>query len=392
MTDRVLIAGGGIGGLAAALCLAARGFEVDVFEQAATFAEVGAGIQLSPNCSRVLHALGLAEALDAVAFLPEGTEMRHWRTGRLITSNPLGSTVRATYGAPYYHVHRADLTDVLTVAARAQPAIRLHAGTRVESFAQDAASVRVMTTAGTFTGALLVGADGIRSVVRTALFGAEAPTFTGNVAWRALVPADRLPENLVRPVAGVWWGPHKHFVHYYVRRGEIVNCVCVVEKRGWEVESWTARGERSELEADFAGWHPTIRTLIGAMDPNTCFKWALFDRPPMPRWSAGRVTLLGDACHPTLPFMAQGAAMAIEDGAVLARCAAEGDDVAASLGRYEQLRRGRTARIQLGSRRNARVFHLSGIAALLRNRAAGRAGAGVTEWLYRYDALTATEA
>lgn len=391
MTDRVLIAGGGIGGLAAALCFAARGFEVDVFEQAATFSEVGAGIQLSPNCSRVLHALGLAEALDAVAFLPEGTEMRHWRTGRLITANLLGATARAAYGAPYYHIHRADLMDVLTGAALAQPGIRLHAGTRVEAFAEEADAVRVETTAGTFAGTLLVGADGIRSVVRTALFGAEAPTFTGNVAWRALVPADRLPERLVRPVTGVWWGPRKHFVHYYVRRGELVNCVCVVEKRGWEVESWTARGDRRELEADFAGWHPTIRTLIGAMDADACFKWALFDRPPMPRWGAGRVTLLGDACHPTLPFMAQGAAMAIEDSAVLARCAAEGDDVAASLGRYERLRRRRTARIQQGSRRNARVFHLRGVPALLRNRAAGRAGAGVTEWLYRYDALSATE-
>ncbi|MGE0621415.1 MAG: FAD-dependent monooxygenase [Pseudomonadales bacterium] len=391
MTHRVLIVGGGIGGLAAALSLAARGIEVQVFEQAPTFSEVGAGIQLSPNCSRVLHGLGLAEALAAVAFLPEGTEMRQWRTGRLITRTPLGEVVRDRYGAPYYHVHRADLMTVLAGAAAAEPRIRLHPGVRIEAVGQDPESVRVTASGETFTGTVLLGADGIRSLVRETLFGSEAPTFTGNVAWRALVPADRLTDGLIRPVTTVWWGPHKHFVHYYVRRGELVNCVCVVEKRGWEVESWTERGERRELEADFAGWHPTIGTLIGAMDSQTCFKWALFDRPPMARWGQGRVTLLGDACHPTLPFMAQGAAMAIEDGAVLARCVAAGGDIVGSLARYEDLRRDRTARIQQGSRRNARVFHLSGIPALLRNRAAGRAGAGVTDWLYRYDALTAAD-
>jgi salicylate hydroxylase len=165
----------------------------------------------------VLHALGLAEALEAVAFLPERTEMRHWRSGRLISSNPLGSDVRRTYGAPYYHIHRADLMAVLERAAAAEPRIRLHAGTRVASFEQEPGSVRVQTGAGPFTGALLVGADGIRSVVRDGLFGRATPTFTGNVAWRALIPADRLPPDLIGPVTGVWWGPHKHFVHYYVR-------------------------------------------------------------------------------------------------------------------------------------------------------------------------------
>lgn len=386
---KVLISGGGIGGLTAALSFASLGMEVDLLEQAATFSEVGAGIQLSPNCSRVLHSLGLAEAIRAVAFLPEGIEMRHWRTGRLINSTPLGQTVLDAYGAPYYHIHRADLMHVLLSAAAAEPLVRLHPGTRVESLEQDLQSVSVETTQGTFGGDLLVGADGIHSLVRASLFGDRAPSFTGNVAWRALVPAAALPAGLVRPVAAAWWGPHKHFVHYYVRGGALVNCVCVVEKRGWEVESWTERGDHRELAADFTGWHETIGALIAAMDPETCFKWALFDRPPMSRWGRGRVTLLGDACHPTLPFMAQGAAMAIEDAAVLARCVASGNVVPADLERYERLRRERTARIQQGSRRNARVFHLTGIPALLRNRAAGRAGAGVTDWLYRYDALKA---
>ena len=243
----------------------------------------------------------------------------------------------------------------------------------------------------THQGEFLVGADGIHSVVRTALFGAEAPTFTGNVAWRGLVPAGRLPPGLVRPMATAWWGPNKHFVHYYVRRGELVNCVCVVEKQGWEVESWTERGDQAELKADFAGWHETIQQLIDNMDPDACYKWALFDRPPMARWSDGCVTLLGDACHPTLPFMAQGAAMAIEDGAVLARCVAGAGDIRQGLARYESLRRARTAGVQVGSRRNAKVFHLAGPSAWLRNRVVGRASGSAMRKLYGYDALKATE-
>ena len=228
-------------------------------------------------------------------------------------------------------------------------------------------------------------------MVRDDLFGPEKPTFTGNVAWRGLVPADRLPQGLIHPVASAWWGPHKHFVHYFVRRGELVNCVCVIEKEGWEVESWNERGEHAELKSDFSGWHETIQALIDNMDPQACFKWALFDRPPMQQWSIGRATLLGDACHPTLPFMAQGAAMAIEDAAVLAGCVASEDDVPAALKRYESLRRQRTARIQKGSRRNAKVFHMSGIKAWLRNRAVGKARSNVMESLYTYDALTAAE-
>ena len=169
-----------------------------------------------------------------------------------------------------------------------------------------------------------------------------------------------------------------------------MNCVCVIEKSGWEVESWTQRGDRSELAGDFAGWHDTVRVLIDSMDPDACYKWALFDRPPMPQWSSGRVTLLGDACHPTLPFMAQGAAMAIEDAAVLAACVGDTNDVARALRRYESLRRPRTSRIQSGSRGNARLFHLRPPYSWLRNRALGKARGNVMDWVFRYDALSAT--
>ena len=385
--DEVLIAGGGIGGLSAALCLAAKGFKVRVFEQAPAFGEIGAGIQLSPNCTRVLHRLGLAEALEDVAFFPTGGQIRDWSSGETIYENELGEGLRRRYGFPYYHIHRADLIGALAAAAAAEPRIALHTDTAVDGIEQSADEALLTAGGVRYRGRALLGADGIQSTVRAFLFGPEAPTFTGTVAWRSLVPTSRLPEGFIRPVSSNWWGPGSHFVHYYVRRGELVNCVCVVEKQGWEHESWTERGDREELRRDFAGWHDGIQRLIEAMNPDACYKWALFDRSPMPQWGKGRVTLLGDACHATLPFMAQGAAMAIEDGAVLAECLAADEDVAASLKRYEYLRRARAARIQTGSRRNAELFHLRGRAAAERNRTVGSSRDRTLDWLYRYDAF-----
>ena len=388
---RVLIAGGGIGGLTAALCLAKVGFEVALFEQSPQFGEIGAGIQLSPNGTRVLHHLGLEPALEACSFLPEGAQFRAWDSGKVIGSSVLGQTVRDTYGFPYYHVHRGDLLRVLVEAAQRSSAIELNTASKVTGFEQNG-RVRIAVGGAMREGDALIGADGIHSPVRAGLFGDDAPRFTGHVAWRALVPTERLPTGLVRPMATAWWGPHRHFVHYYLRAGALVNCICVVEKTGWEVESWTERGEFDELKSDFAGWHRDIQTLIDNTDRNSLYKWALHDRPPMARWGEGAVTLLGDACHPTLPFMAQGAAMAIEDAAVLAGCLTAGDPVAAGLKRYEDLRRPRTARVQSGSRRNAALFHLTGAKAWLRNRAAQRAGGRTMDGLFRYDALEAAHA
>ena len=208
----MLIAGGGIGGLTAALCLARAGFEVAVFEQAPEGGEVGAGIQLSPNCSRVLHHLGLAPALEACAFLPEGTEFRAWNTGRLIAASPLGDSVREAYGFPYYHIHRGDLLAVLLEAARKSASIALHTAAPVSGFVQNEGGVRVTVAGAIHDGQALIGADGIHSTVRQGLFGEQAPIFTGNVAWRALVPAERLPKDFLNPVGTVWWGPGSHFV------------------------------------------------------------------------------------------------------------------------------------------------------------------------------------
>ena len=394
---RVLIAGGGIGGLTAALCLARAGFAVAVFEQSPAFAELGAGIQISPNGSRVLHHLGLAPQLDAAAFRPAGMTFRSWRSGKVISVSALGKTAVASYGSPYYHIHRGDLLRLLVAAARLESAIELHPNATVRGFERNGGGgVRVAVADGAgetaaHQGIVLVGADGIHSQVREALFGAQAARFTGNVAWRAVVPAESLPKSMARPVGAVWWGPGRHFVHYFVRGGALVNCVAVVEKAGWEVESWTERGEHGELKADFAGWHEEIQMLIDRMDPSALYKWALHDRPPMPRWSKGAVTLLGDACHPMLPFMAQGAVAAIEDAAVLASCLAAGSDPASGLARYEALRRARTARIQAQARRNAKLFHLSGLPAWLRDRAAKLAGERLMDGLFRYDALAAAQ-
>ncbi|MBT4160719.1 MAG: hypothetical protein HOE54_05380, partial [Gammaproteobacteria bacterium] len=196
----------------------------------------------------------------------------------------------------------------------------------------------------------------------------------------------------IKPMSTVWWGPGKHFVNYYLRRGELVNCVCVVEKEGWEVESWTERGDYDELRADFAGWHDDVQQLIEQVDRDSLFKWALYDRAPLEAWGRGRVTLLGDACHPTLPFMAQGAAMAIEDAAVLASCLAAGHEISASLARYEDLRRRRTAWIQNSSRRNAEVYHMSGIQTWFRNKVARIAGQRTMDELFSYNALDAEPA
>jgi salicylate hydroxylase len=388
--SRVLIAGGGIGGLSAALALAQQGFEVAVFERAPSFTEFGAGIQLSPNCTRVLFDLGLEEPLRRIAFAPDGSEIRDWRSARVIARSTWGDRVLSEHGFPYFHIHREDLMEALTTAASNNASIELHNNCAVTDLHEDDAGITVQISNGQqFSGDLLIGADGIRSSVRESMFVEQPPVFTGNVAWRALVPASSLPPGLISPNATVWWGPGGHFVHYYVRNADLVNCVCVVEKTGWEIESWTQRGMQHEIKSAFTGWHRNVQQLIDNIPDDDLFKWALFDRRPLTQWSRGRVTLLGDACHPTLPFLAQGAAMAIEDAAVLSRCLKTGTRVETSLQKYETLRRPRTARIQQASRRNASIFHMRGLKTHARNLFAPMASAQILNWLYSYDALTA---
>jgi salicylate hydroxylase len=348
------VIGGGIGGLAAALSLHRAGFDVHVYEQAHALSEVGAGIQVSPNASRVLHGLGLAQELAKMGVRPLAMHQRRWDDGRTLLRTPLGDTVVEAFGFPHYQMHRADL---LATLVRALPAERLHVEQRFTGLAEHGDSVEAWFADGTRVEVdLLVGGDGIHSSVRAALFGAENPRFTGCVAYRGLIPADRLRDLGLEVTAQIWMGPGKHFVHYFVQNRRLVNFVAIVERDTWTRESWTDRGEVADALAAFDGWHPQVRGILEAVDET--FVWALFDRAPLERWSAGRVTLLGDACHPMLPFMAQGAAQAIEDGATLTACLTEIADVPEALRRYESLRLPRATRVQALSMTNKTRFHL----------------------------------
>ncbi len=387
---RVLIAGGGIGGLTAGVRLAQAGFSVTVLEQAKRFEGFGAGIQLSPNCVRVLHEMGLADDLSRVACRPERVNVRDWRSGRVITSALLGRSIEAATGFPYYHIHRADLIEVLLAAAAREPLLSLAAAERVISVemadADIEARVQVETTQARHSAGLLVGADGVHSVVRDHVVPNAPPAFSGNVAWRATIAADRLPQHLRVPQADLWWGPGAHVVHYPVRGGRLVNLVCVVEAPDRSIESWSEPGAPGTLAERLAGWHEDIGTLIAAIDADTCFKWGLFDRSPLPAWHRGAAVLLGDACHATLPFLAQGAAMAIEDAAVLASSLTHEQSLTRALARYQRLRLPRASRVQAASRRNGFVFHMSGPATLARNLLAGPAQRWTTRWLYHHQA------
>ncbi len=353
---KALVIGGGIGGVTAALCLRAQGLDVEVFERAETLSEVGAGIQLSPNGMKVLARLGLDARAEAVAFRPEALEMRLGTSGTQVFSIPMGEGARARYGAPYLHIHRADLMTVLGDALAASAPGALHLSRHLTGLEQDADHVTARFADGsTATGDVLIGADGIHSQVKAALFGASPARFTGNVAWRLVVPADERLRALVPPTATIWVGPGRHAVTYWLRRGELVNFVGIVEQQGWQQEGWTEQGDITDLRRDFAGWAEPVTEIMARAQ--ACHRWALLDRDPMLRWGEGRVTLLGDACHPMLPFLAQGAVMAIEDAWVLARSLASQSSVPEALRTYAQARQPRTARVQLGARVQMGRYH-----------------------------------
>ena len=387
---RAILIGGGIGGLAAALALARRGVSVTVLERSPVLGEAGAGLQLGPNATRVLFGLGLREPLLAKAFIPEAAEIRAASDQRLLLRTALGALAEDRWGAPYLQLHRADLQVLLHEAVLAA-GCEVRLGATVVAVEQDDIRVRViLSDAAVIEADFAVGADGVRSGVRQSLFGDGAPRFTGQVAWRGMVATDRLSPGAVPPVAGIWAGPGRHFVHYYVRGGQAVNFVGVVE-RDWREESWTEPGDPRDLQADFAGWPAVVTAICAAA--TTPFRWALFDRPPLPAWTRGRVTLLGDAAHPMLPFLAQGAAMASEDDAVLAHRVAGSPDLPDALRAYAQDRRPRTSRVQAASRFNARLFHLPmavGRTAFAAAGVADRLNPGGTaarfDWLYGYKA------
>ncbi len=392
---RVIVVGAGIGGLTAALSLLRRGIEVEVYEAAHALGEIGAGFQIGANGARVLFELGLEAAIRQSWSQIDGKVVRLWNTGQSWKLFDLGLVSVERYGLPYFMMHRADLHAILADAVRALDPRAIRLGKRaVEAGVEDRAARVSFADGGSARGDVLVGADGVHSAIRKALFGAGAAEFTGFVAWRGLAPADALPERLVRPLGTNWIGPGRHVVHYPVRRGELLNFVAAVEGKPWVEESWTLPGSHAECAADFAGWHEDVHAMIAAIEQP--YRWALVGREPMQSWSLGRGTLLGDACHPTLPFLAQGAGMAIEDGFILARCLdAWPDHPEEALKRYEAARIPRTSRVMRGSAENGRRFHDNALSApgdaqayVEREWEPGRV-AERYDWLYDYDATTA---
>ena len=391
MSGNVAIVGAGIGGLTAALALIRQGIGVDVYEQAPELKELGAGVQISSNGTRVLYALGLGPAIEKVGVIVSGKEIRLWSTGQTWKLFDLGGESVKRYGFPYMMFHRGDLHTVLLDAIRRERPDAIHLGHKCIGITQnDAAAIIAFEGGATVTAPIVIGADGVQSRVRAALFGADRPEFTGIVAWRVLVPRERVPTGIKLDVGTNWVGPGLHCVHYPVRGGQLLNLVGLLERDDWRVESWTVQGSADEFCNDFRNWHPDIHAMIRSGD--TPYKWALFARPPMPVWTQARVTLLGDACHSMLPMMAQGAVMALEDGLVLGRCVKKYGVEPQALQRYEAVRRERANKCVQASIENTRRFHNPEMA-----HAAG-AEAYVTrewqedkvtaryEWLFTYDA------
>jgi salicylate hydroxylase len=352
----ILIAGGGIGGMAAALALINRGHDVDVYEQAAELKEFGAGVQVSPNGTRALHALGVFDALQKLSCNTEGKEVRLWNTGRTWKLFDLGSEALERYGFPYVTVFRPDLLQVLVDAVRAKRPGAIHLGKRVAGVTQRNGRVTLALASGeTVEGDALIGADGVHSGIRHGLFGGDSPRFFGMIAWRGVIPIERVPREISRHKATNWIGVGGHVVHYPLRSGRLMNFVGIQERSDWRVESWTTEGTAQECINDHKGWHTDVHALIAAAP--SLFKWALMGRDPLPQWTVGHVTLLGDACHPTLPMLAQGAVMAVEDAVILGRCFDKYGDVAVALARYQDARIAVTTRKVVGANDNAVRFH-----------------------------------
>ncbi|RKS76504.1 salicylate hydroxylase [Actinomadura pelletieri DSM 43383] len=346
MSQHIGIVGGGIGGLAAAIALRDLGHEITVFEQAPEFGQVGADINLTPNAVRALDGLGVGDAVRETAARPTHRISRTWDTGEETSRLEMGDTAERKYGAPQLTIHRADL---LSALEQTLPPHVIHHGHRLTKLRE----ATQLTFEHTETNVdATIGADGIHSSVRTALFGKENPEFTGVVAYRAVVPTEKLDV----PNLGAftkWWGPDPstQIVTFPLNQGKDTFIFATTPQESWTEESWTAPGDVEELRTIYKEFHPEARALLDACD--TVLKSALYVRDPLPRWSEGRATLLGDAAHPMMPFMAQGAAMAIEDGVVLARAfAAHPHDIEQALKTYEAARLPRTSRVQLGSRGN----------------------------------------
>ena len=385
-TAPFLISGGGIGGLVAAYALAQKGFPVRLFEQSSEFREVGAGIQLGPNIFRVLEKIGLKDAILADAHVPPAQEMRDALTGKLITHIPLDEAFSKRFGGqPYAVTHRADIHGTFLKACQGSNLITLETSRRVDGFTQDANGVAVTLENGEkVQGRALLGCDGQWSKIREKVVGDGKPRVSGHIAYRAVLKREQVPEDLWRPDVVLWAGPRTHFVHYPLRRAELYNLVAVFHSDRYE-EGWDAEGSKEVLWQHFKGEVPQVLRLLERIE--TWRMWVLCDREPVKNWTDGRVTLLGDAAHPMLQYLAQGACMATEDAVILAdEVAATPDDLPAAFQRYQQARYLRTGRTQIMARVYGEFYHARGVTAELRDMAlSGRTPAqsfdGIA-WLY----------
>jgi salicylate hydroxylase len=387
----IAIIGGGIGGLTAAISLLQAGYDVHVYEQSRLLSEVGAGINIGPNAARLLIRLGLGDECRKVAFRSPHFHQRRWDDGRTLTRIPLGGEIEKAFGAPHMIFHRGELHAIL---ARAVPSERVHLSHRCVHFEQNGDGVEIKFDNGVTTRAdILVGADGIHSAVRRVLRGPEKSRFACR-AYRGLIPAESVPDLPRESTA--WLGPGRHLVHYFVSAGRMLNFVGHVEQDGWYKESWTEPGSIDDLREAYKGWHPQVQQVIDAV-PET-FIWAVMDREPIEQWTYGRVTLLGDAAHPMIPFMGQGGAQAIEDGVAFTACLRRcGNDLEAGLKLFQKVRQPRAIRVQNGSWENKTRFHLpDGPAQEARDAAMAKGMSDwaykAIEWVYAHDAERVDEA
>lgn len=392
---KVLIAGGGIGGLSTALALLKQGLDVEVYEQAAELREVGAGIQISPNGNRALHSLGVFERLKQLSTEADCKEIRLWNTGKTWKLFDLGDEAIRRYGFPYMTVFRPNLLQVLADAVRQLKPDAIHLGVRCTGVSQSQTQVTLEFENGDkVVGDALIGADGVHSKIRAALFGADKPLFSGMVAWRTLVPMEVLPSYMARNVATNWIGPGGHVVHYPLNGGKVMNFVGTLEGNTWTSPPWNAPATVEECTAAFKGWHADVHAMIGKAP--SILKWALCGRNFLDHWTRDRVTLLGDACHPTLPFLAQGAVFTIEDAVVLGRCFAKyGDDIPTVLAKYEDARLERAYRMVQGAADNTSRFHHPALESpekadeFVAREWQQTAISARYDWLFSYDAMTA---